>query len=312
MSAVADAASAQRALADLLALEREIVEAAYVRRADALERVADAIRRLGEVGAPQGILERAAEELGTSSEFGRVMLGEVRGDELHVRALWSSQDPDAAATALGQLRDAPVRLEYPSIEDEVARRHRIEIVQARVPRSRANRRLAEVLGWDGYVVTAIVVQGQTVGLLHAEAAAASDRPVPDAVDAEVLARYAEGLAGVFERAVLREMLQLHHHELRSAVDWMSARLDRLATGSPELSAAAAGRESGAIDPLTPRELDVLRLLARGQTNLEIARQLVVREGTVKYHVKNILRKMGATSRADAVSRYARAGGDGAP
>jgi DNA-binding CsgD family transcriptional regulator len=312
MSAVADAASAQRALADLLALEREIVEAAYVRRADALERVADAIRRLGEVGAPQGILERAAEELGTSSEFGRVMLGEVRGDELHVRALWSSQDPDAAATALGQLRDAPVRLEYPSIEDEVARRHRIEIVQARVPRSRANRRLAEVLGWDGYVVTAIVVQGQTVGLLHAEAAAASDRPVPDAVDAEVLARYAEGLAGVFERAVLREMLQLHHHELRSAVDWMSARLDRLATGSPELSAAAAGRESGAIDPLTARELDVLRLLARGQTNLEIARQLVVREGTVKYHVKNILRKMGATSRADAVSRYARAGGDGAP
>ena len=312
MSAVADAASAQRALADLLALEREIVEAAYVRRADALERVADAIRRLGEVGAPQGILERAAEELGTSSEFGRVMLGEVRGDELHVRALWSSQDPDAAATALGQLRDAPVRLEYPSIEDEVARRHRIEIVQARVPRSRANRRLAEVLGWDGYVVTAIVVQGQTVGLLHAEATAASGRPVPDAVDAEVLARYAEGLAGVFERAVLREMLQLHHHELRSAVDWMSARLGRLATGSPELSAAAAGRESGAIDPLTARELDVLRLLARGQTNLEIARQLVVREGTVKYHVKNILRKMGATSRADAVSRYARAGGAGAP
>src|ERR1700733_4240 len=234
MSIAADAASAQRALAELLALEREIVEVAYVRRADALERVADAIRRLGEIGAPQGILERAAEELGTSSEFGRVMLGEVRGDELHVRALWSSQDPDAAATALGQLRDAPVRLEYPSIEDEVARRHRIEIVQARVPRSRANRRLAEVLGWDGYVVTAIVVQGQTVGLLHAEATAASGRPVPDAVDAEVIARYAEGLAGVFERAVLREMLQLHHHELRSAVDWMSARLGRLATGSPEL------------------------------------------------------------------------------
>jgi DNA-binding CsgD family transcriptional regulator len=311
VSIAADAASAQRALADLLALEREIVEAAYVRRADALERVADAVRRLGEIGAPQGILERAAEELGTSSEFGRVMLGEVRGDELHVRALWSDQDPDAAATALGELRDAPVRLEYPSIEDDVARRHRIEIVQARVPRSRANRRLAEVLGWDGYVVTAIVVQGQTVGLLHAEATAASDRPVPDAVDAEVLARYAEGLAGVFERAVLREMLQLHHHELRSAVDWMSARLGRLATESPELSAAAAGRESGATDPLTARELDVLRLLARGQTNLEIARQLIVREGTVKYHVKNILRKMGATSRADAVSRYARAGGHGA-
>ncbi len=60
------------------------------------------------------------------------------------------------------------------------------------------------------------------------------------------------------------------------------------------------------DSLTPRELEVLRLLARGHTNLAIANALVVREGTVKYHVKNILRKLGASSRADAVSRFVRA------
>ena len=64
------------------------------------------------------------------------------------------------------------------------------------------------------------------------------------------------------------------------------------------------------DMLTARELEVMRLLARGQTNLAIANALVVREGTVKYHVKNILRKLGATSRADAVSRYVRASGAG--
>jgi len=301
----ADAAGVQRALTELLALEREIVEAAYVRRADALERVADAVRRLGEIGAPQGILERAAEELGTSSEFDRVVLGEVRGDELHVRSLWSGQDPDAGAVALQELRRRPLRLEYPSIEDEVARHQRTEIVRARASRSRAARRLAEVLDWDGYVVAALVVQGNTVGLLHADAS--GDGGGPDGLDAEVASRYAEGLAGVFERAVLREMLQLNHHELRSAVDWMSARLGRLAAGASDWSLPANGRDTSAIDALTARELDVLRLLARGQTNLEIARQLVVREGTVKYHVKNILRKMGATSRADAVSRYARAG-----
>jgi DNA-binding CsgD family transcriptional regulator len=303
VSVVADAAGAERVLAELVALEREIVEAAYVRRADALERVADAVRRLGEIGAPQAILERAAEELGTSSDFDRVVLGEVRGAELHLRAVWSSQDAGAAAAALEQLGRAPIRLEYPSVEDEVARRHRTEIVQARAPRSRAARRLAEILDWDGYVVTAVVVQGQTVGLLHADAT--FDRRVPDALDAEVLARYAEGLAGVFERAMLREMLQLHHHELRSAVEWMSGRLGQLATPGAEVSAVGTFGASAATDSLTPRELDVLRLLARGQTNLEIAHQLVVREGTIKYHVKNILRKMGATSRADAVSRYAR-------
>ena len=54
----------------------------------------------------------------------------------------------------------------------------------------------------------------------------------------------------------------------------------------------------------------MRLLARGYTNVAIANELVVREGTVKYHVKNILRKLGATSRADAVSRFVRASGSG--
>ena len=305
---MADPAAAQGVLVELLALEREVVEAGYVRRSDALERVADAIRRLGEVGSPQGILDRAAEELATSSEFERVMIGEVRSGEYHVRAVWSDDDPSGAAAALGALRAAPIPLEYPSIEEEVFRRQRTEIVQARAPRSRAARRLTEVLEVDTYVAAALVVQGDTVGLVHADAPGSGR--ILDALDAEVASRYAEGLSGVFERAVLREMLQLHHHELRSAVEWMSARLGQLATGAGAVdrTGPVSGVDHVGVETLTPREVDVLRLLARGQTNLEIARALVVREGTVKYHVKNILRKLGATSRADAVSRYARAGG----
>jgi LuxR family transcriptional regulator, regulator of acetate metabolism len=301
---VADPATAQRTLVELLALERELIEADYVRRSDARERVADAGRRLGEVGSPQGILERAAEELGTSSEFGRVLIGEVREDGLHARALWS--DSGGADATLEELRRAPVPLEYPTIEDEVARRPRTEIVDARAARSRAARRLTEVLEWEEYVITALVVQGNTVGLLHADAGAASGGRALDPLDAEIAARYAEGLTGVFERAVLRDMLQLHHHELRSGVEWMSARLSQLAGGGGGDGAVGAdGPDASGAEALTARELDVLRLLARGQTNLEIAQALVVREGTVKYHVKNILRKLGATSRADAVARYAR-------
>jgi DNA-binding CsgD family transcriptional regulator len=309
---VADPATIEHTLVELLALEREILEADYVRRSDARERVADAVRRLGEVGSPQGILERAAEELGTSSEFGRVLIGEVRPDGLHARSVWSDGDPDGAAAALEELRRAPVPLEYPTIEDEVARRPRTEIVDARSARSRAAGRLTQVLGWEEYVVTALVVQGKTVGLLHADAGArpASGGRALDPLDAEVAARYAEGLTGVFERAVLREMLQLHHHELRFGVEWMSARLGQLASDGASASAPADGPDPDGGEALTARELDVLRLLARGQTNQEIAQALVVREGTIKYHVKNILRKLGATSRADAVSRYAR-GGQGA-
>ena len=303
-------ATVQRMLVELLALEREIVEADYVRRSDARERVADAIRRLGEIGSPRGILDRAADELGTSSAFDRVVVGEVFGDSLQVRAIWSEDDVAGAAAALEELRDSPIRLEYPLVEDEVTRHQRTEIVQTRTTRSRGARRLTDVLGWGSYVVAALVVQGQTVGLVHADAAASGRRL--DALDVEVASRYAEGLAGVFERAVLREMLQRHHHELRSAVEWMSTRLVQLATDAGNLTALGAATDPALADALTARELAVLRLLARGQTNLEIAHALVVREGTIKYHVKNILRKLGATSRADAVSRYSRAGGIATP
>ncbi len=57
--------------------------------------------------------------------------------------------------------------------------------------------------------------------------------------------------------------------------------------------------------LTKRELEVLRLLADGNTNKAIADTLVISGGTVKFHVNSILRKLRAANRAEAVSRYLR-------
>jgi DNA-binding NarL/FixJ family response regulator len=66
-----------------------------------------------------------------------------------------------------------------------------------------------------------------------------------------------------------------------------------ATPDPELLAANLG--------LTPREGEVLTLIAEGLSNFEIARRLVVSEATVKSHVNHLLAKIGARSRAQAVS-----------
>jgi DNA-binding NarL/FixJ family response regulator len=55
--------------------------------------------------------------------------------------------------------------------------------------------------------------------------------------------------------------------------------------------------------LTVREREVLELMASGATNTQIGEELVVSEGTVKSHVKRILRKLRAANRAEAVSRY---------
>jgi two-component system, NarL family, response regulator YdfI len=55
------------------------------------------------------------------------------------------------------------------------------------------------------------------------------------------------------------------------------------------------------EPLTPREKEVLRLLASGLGNKEIAAKLKISEHTAKFHVASILGKLGAASRAEAVS-----------
>ena len=59
--------------------------------------------------------------------------------------------------------------------------------------------------------------------------------------------------------------------------------------------------------LTPRELDVLRLVAQGLTNPGIARQLVLSEHTVHRHLANIFRKLNLSSRAAAAAWGARSG-----
>jgi DNA-binding NarL/FixJ family response regulator len=69
--------------------------------------------------------------------------------------------------------------------------------------------------------------------------------------------------------------------------------------APEIAAEVA--EHATDDGLTPREVDVLRLIAGGNANKEIAAQLSLTEETVKGHVKNILAKLGAKDRTHAVT-----------
>ena len=57
-----------------------------------------------------------------------------------------------------------------------------------------------------------------------------------------------------------------------------------------------------LDPLTEREVEVLRLLAEGASNATIAAKLVVSVGTVKKHVFNVCSKLGAQNRTQAVAR----------
>jgi len=69
--------------------------------------------------------------------------------------------------------------------------------------------------------------------------------------------------------------------------------------SPEVAAEIAVHAMD--DVLTPREVDVLRLVADGKANKEIAAHLSLTEETVKSHIRNILGKLGANDRTHAVA-----------
>ena len=123
---------------------------------------------------------------------------------------------------------------------------------------------------------------------------------------------------MFERAVLRRRLRVQRQELRQVASWADARDERAVRRRDRAGRRARARPRGdepgraraaatraLRDLLTRRELDVLEHMVRGETNADIARALVVSEGTVKFHVKNILRKLHASNRAEATSRYLR-------
>jgi two-component system, NarL family, nitrate/nitrite response regulator NarL len=79
------------------------------------------------------------------------------------------------------------------------------------------------------------------------------------------------------------------------------------TALPHALNAGVSNQSGVVEALTPREAEVLKLIAEGLPNKTIALQLNISEHTVKFHVNAILTKLGAQSRTEAVVRATRLG-----
>jgi two-component system, NarL family, response regulator YdfI len=109
-----------------------------------------------------------------------------------------------------------------------------------------------------------------------------------------------GVKGVLRR-------DAHAAEMIAALEAACA---GLVTLSPEIAqdalAAPAPVASGG-DPLTPREVEILRMLASGLANKLIAARLEISEHTVKFHVASIMGKLGAQSRTEAVTMGLRRG-----
>lgn len=150
------------------------------------------------------------------------------------------------------------------------------------------------LGEDSLAaVLALISDGPTRAV--AIARSAEDRLLPEAVEA--------GVAGALIRPALTP--EAFHHCLRSVAGGNgflpSAVLAQIAGGR------SPGRRGRAPDALSGRELDVLRLLSKGESTREIARTLSYSEKTVKNIVHDLLVRMSCRNRAQAVALATRRG-----
>ena len=108
--------------------------------------------------------------------------------------------------------------------------------------------------------------------------------------------------------IVRAVQRVHAGEAMLDTSVQARLLDALGGAAlggavPASAPAAAAAASDLPDDLTPREAEVLALIAEGLSNTEIARRLVVSEATVKTHVNRLFAKTGVRDRAQAV-RYA--------
>jgi DNA-binding NarL/FixJ family response regulator len=98
-------------------------------------------------------------------------------------------------------------------------------------------------------------------------------------------------------------------EQRGGGEPAASQAEAFQAGADQTGISRTGRSRGAeqMESLTPREVEVLRLLSQGQTNPQIAQNLLVSRGTVKIHVQHIISKLGVSDRTQAAVRAIEAG-----
>jgi LuxR family transcriptional regulator, regulator of acetate metabolism len=300
------------------ALERLRVR--FDSRFHSLARVQTVIGELRELTSPGEMLARAPAALCRGSTMQRTILSLVRDGRMIAESAYFEGEDEGARGALEELRAHPLRLVHPLIETELLRRRRATIVVDAHVHPRVDRRFAQLMGWRCYVAAPLIVGSTVIGVIHADRG--RDQRL-DVLDRDVLWEFATGLAQAYESASLRRALRRERDQMRQFLEWLNARSSELtdapvtlATGTAvplpppqplEHPAPAEGRDDRVVFEglLTRRELDVLRLLADGKPNRTIASELVISNGTVKFHVNSILRKLHAANRAEAVATYLR-------
>jgi DNA-binding CsgD family transcriptional regulator len=236
------------------------------------------IRRLGELDSLWRVVAAAPAEACRSVGVDRALLSHLRDGILRFAGASYDDDPQMASDFVRLARTVQPPLTDCGPEQRAAMAHEPVLVRSAQEAADVFRMLVKGSQTEAYAVAPIVVDGVTIGLLHGDRFTSGEQV--DEFDAELLAVFTDGLARAMQGFI------------------SGAR--RAGDGG---AVAAADPDGGPLRTLTDRERQILLLLAEGASNGRIAERLVISEATVKTHVRHILRKLEASNRTEAVSRY---------
>ena len=278
--------------------------------------IREALHRLRGADSVSRMVERATAEVCRSCGVRRCVLLRVEEGKLVPESVTFAGAPAFQEEWTAFAREHPPVVDPRDPEVQLLRRNQ-PILVSDPATSRGISPVAEAAHSTGYVAAPVTVKSNVVATLHADTT--WDGAPVDPVTRDVIATFAEGFGYALERTILVERMRAQFRSMREMMAEANTTLDELFDAGlslhreedGEITTVARGPaiplpgESRLMGLLTRRELEVVELMARGASNADIAMDLVISEGTVKSHVKHILRKMRAANRAQAVSCYMR-------
>ena len=306
-----DPATTAEILVSILRLQCELLDHDLARRLKSMSEIRQALGYLRGL-SPCKMIHAAPEVLSRELAFARTLISTVRGSlwlpqHLHIEE--ENADPHGRQF-LEYVHDRYIQLADAPLETEIVRKRCGAFAPSPMDDKRVFKELVEVSGSFGYIAAPITVQGRAIGILHA------DRPEPHGIvtmdHLEQLEAFAECLSVAFESAALEEKAGQQRSEVENLcgnVDELLSRSGRSVLWSlpgvvPGLRQDAFYRRGQPDLPvLTSREREIMSHVATGATNGQIARCLVMSEGSVKSHLKHIAKKLNTSSRAAAVATY---------
>ncbi|MEE3753116.1 LuxR C-terminal-related transcriptional regulator [Mycobacterium intracellulare] len=274
-------------------------------RGDRLAGCVAALSRLRGVASSAALMEMACEALVLSCGFHRAVLSRVQGKDWKLLMLHDRSNEETGAWFSDWVNQT-VPLAAPLPENELLVKRRPSLVYD-TDIAPVHRPLVVQSGQcRSYVVAPLIHGDRVIGFVHSD-----HHPLPrrvDESDRDVVWAFAQGFSHLYERAVLREQLRTQRDNARELLFTAVDRIDELCESGIESSRfnyghSAALGDAPSTPDLTEREADVFHLMVRGASNQAIAEELVISVGTVKTHVKHILRKYGAVNRTQAIAWF---------